>query len=193
MGNSTCEEARSILNRRQFLKSKKFIVLIVAVALLFTSILIYRGISVGIDKAIRKIIQGIPIFLGDNLHIEGIYDKKMDAIKKTKSNCLFVCYKDLNGLRNGDKIKYKGKTVGYAEIFWINPEEDKRYEVLLKFRDRNFKVKKNSKFYIRTLGLGNEKYIEIVSNENEKEYIKRGSHVKGEESETIPLILPPKK
>lgn len=115
-------------------------------------------------------------------------DKKIKDL--ITSNHIFVTFKNLNGLRTGDQVRYMGKKVGVAEIFWFNSDENERYKVLIKFRDKNFKIKINSKFYIFTLGLANEKYIDIIPPEKEEGFLKKGYCLKGEESEAIPLVFP---
>ena len=138
----------------------------------------YNAMS-GLAKTISSIING----KGElSEQIKKPYDQKE---MKTSSNHLFVYYEDLNGLRTGDEIRYRGQVVGRIEIFCFNSEKDERYEVLLKFRDRNFKVKKNSKFYSRTKFSTNEKYMEIVSPKDEVEYLEKGSHIKGEEGSEV--------
>lgn len=175
--------------KKTFFKSKALIILTVLILLLSILVLTYIYLYRGADEAIRKIMSGLPSFLTSEEYHKNLLERKKSA-KKIKSNHLFVYYKDLGGLRTGDKVRYDGKEVGHVEIFWINPEEDKRYEVLFKFRDKNFRVKKNSKFYISTLGLRNEKYVGIYSPETEAEYLEKGSYVKGQESATMPLTIP---
>ena len=82
--------------------------------------------------------------------------------KRKKPNDVIINLKTLGGLRTGDLIRKEGIQVGKVEIVGIDYENDDPYSVLLIFNDRNFQLSGHAKIYILSLGLRNEKYLEIV-------------------------------
>ncbi len=166
----------------KYLRSK-ILLFIALIVILCSTALIYKGMRDSFEKTLGGFAKEIYMFFrGDKpltIEINKISQKRDNKIK---CNHVFIYYNDLYGLRTGDKVRYQGRLVGYAEIFCVNPEEDKRYEVLVVFKDPKLKMKKNSQFYINTSGINNDKYIEIVSSPDETEYIEKGSYVMGGKS-----------
>lgn len=107
------------------------------------------------------------------------YEQQKEELKKKGVNHLFLYYKDLDGLRTGDKVKLSGMDVGTVDIFGIDYQRNKKYIVLVKFDDKKFRVKKNSYFFINTLGIDNKKYIEICPNAEVVEYFEIGECIEG--------------
>jgi len=143
-------------------------------------IVVHYTISKGLDELPRDLIKCIPSVLrGENVNYAANY--KNDRISKIKPNHLFVYFKDLEGLRSGDRVRSQGKVIGKSEIFRINSDVEKKYEVLIIFNDPNLKINSNSVFRIAPAGMNNERYIEIISPKNETPYLQKGSYVRGAE------------
>lgn len=170
------------------MKNKKFFI---SFALILVASIIYLWYDY--QKSKKELDKGIGIF-ANWLYDIGVAQRSPKSTplsenilkEKIPSNHIFVAFEDLHGLRTGDKVRYKGELVGYAEIFSVTSEDEDRYTILIKFEDPNLKILKNSEFFINTLGSHNIKYIEIIPPKDEKEYLEKGSFVKGRVTITLP-------
>ncbi|MCM8784836.1 MAG: MlaD family protein [Candidatus Omnitrophica bacterium] len=97
-----------------------------------------------------------------------------------------VLFDYVSGLEIGNPVRVSGVRVGEVKKIEILYEEKPKVLVKLKINP-TVKIGKNSKFTIKTLGIIGEKYIEIFPSK-EKEFLKKGEIVEGEEPLSVDKI-----
>ncbi|HOK56778.1 MAG TPA: MlaD family protein [bacterium] len=97
-----------------------------------------------------------------------------------------VLFDYVGGLETGSPVRVSGVRVGEVKKIEIIYEETPKVFVKLKINP-NVKIGKHSRFTIKTLGIIGEKYVEINPS-NEKEFIKKGEIVEGENPLSVDKI-----
>ena len=93
---------------------------------------------------------------------------------------LTVLFSFISGLREHAPVRLCGAEVGKVKDIEIicQPDEDTQIAVTL-WLNQKAKIREDAKFYISTLGLMGEKYVEIGPGSKDVPYLKAGSQVKG--------------
>ena len=93
---------------------------------------------------------------------------------------IFVKYKFTNGLGENAPVRVAGVDVGNVEEVKMGYEKDGNLYITVKlWIKKGVSLRKDSKFYINTLGLLGEKYVEITPGNIKSEILIPGSMVRG--------------
>ncbi len=128
-------------------------------------------------KKVDYIKVGIFVFLSGVIFLVFVIslgDKKF----LTKKKEIIVEFNSISGLKEYSPVKVLGVDVGFVRRVKLNIPK-KRVLVYLNIR-KDVSLPVDSLFFINTLGLFGEKYLEIIPG-NEKKEIRSGEIVKGEE------------
>lgn len=161
----------------------KNIVVIMLIVLILVGCVVFLSnrYNEGANRVFKEVIR-FSGWLSDISAIKKDLDINMDASEYH----IFVRFKEIGGLKTGDKVRYNGRVVGICEIYQVDPKDKLKYTILIKINDRNVRLKDNSNIYINTLGSGKEKYVEILSDEKAGGYLMKGACVEGEDIEFWP-------
>ena len=81
---------------------------------------------------------------------------------KKEGYTLRVFYDYVSGLREHSPVRLCGAEVGYVKTITIVSDEERTHVAVDLFLNDDAKAREDSKFYITTLGMMGEKYIEIT-------------------------------
>ena len=157
--------------------NKKIVILLIFTLVFASSVVLYKvfqkfiadaawevanDLCRGIDSIVPKLLIQRK-FQGE---VEKVFGKsdytQSELVKNKKPNDVVIHLRDLAGLRSGDLIRNEGIQVGKIEIVDLDYSRDDPHGILLIFNDKNFKLTDHSRILVQTLGLKNEKYLEII-------------------------------
>jgi phospholipid/cholesterol/gamma-HCH transport system substrate-binding protein len=99
-----------------------------------------------------------------------------------KSYDIEVLFSFISGLRTNAPVRLCGAEVGKIQSIDILTSEKEKTQIAVTIDlDEGARVKEDAKFYISTLGLMGEKYIEITSGSKEADFLSEGAKVEGED------------
>jgi phospholipid/cholesterol/gamma-HCH transport system substrate-binding protein len=108
---------------------------------------------------------------------------------KKEGYTIRVFYDYVSGLRTHSPVRLCGAEVGYVKDINIICDEDKTHIAVDLFLDDNAKVRTDSKFYITTLGLMGEKYIEITGGSTGAGFIDPAKPLEGEDPFRLEVLM----
>ncbi len=121
----------------------------------------------------KEIISGIAIFISFIIFIFGfLYLKNITF--KANSYRVYMHFQDITGLEPGDKISFSGLQIGKVKHFGLQGLN----VIVTAELNPDFKLPRDSRAYIKSLGMVGEKFIDIIPG-NATEYLHNGDRIEG--------------
>ena len=121
----------------------------------------------------KEIISGIAIFISFIIFIFGFLYLKNITFKANAYN-VYIHFQDITGLEPGDKISFSGLQIGRVKHFGLQGLN----VIVTAELNPDFKLPRDSRAYIKSLGMVGEKFIDIIPG-NSTEYLQNGDRIEG--------------
>jgi phospholipid/cholesterol/gamma-HCH transport system substrate-binding protein len=108
---------------------------------------------------------------------------------KKEGYSLRVFYDYVSGLREHSPVRLCGAEVGYVKAITIICDNEKTHVAVDIFMNDGAKTREDSKFYITTLGLMGEKYIEITGGSTGSPFRDPSKPVRGEDPFRLEALM----